>query len=94
MLLWLQLLQQSMQREANVEVTSGNLSILTRLWSWNSHVIVKVTNTVWLSETIQGWLTIRSVVGRNGYDYLQNMGATHGGDREDMTPPPLLGLGT
>ena len=66
-------LQQSTQREANLEANIRkflNPDQIEKIKQPHDH---KGRNVVWSSETIQRCLTIRSVVGRNGYDYLRKM---------------------
>jgi len=66
-------LQQSLEREATLEANIRkflNPDQIEKLKQPQDH---KGRNTVWSSETIQRCLIIRSVVGRNGYDYLRKM---------------------
>ena len=66
-------LQQSKNREANLEVNIAKFLNSDQIDKLKRPAENKGSNIVWSSDTIQRCLAIRSIVGRNGYEYLRKL---------------------
>jgi len=66
-------LQQSRQREANLESNIAKFLNSDQIEKLKRPPNSKGRNVTWSSSTIQRSLAIRSVAGRNGYEYLRTL---------------------